>query len=176
MKRAQIVPHIASQGAMAKGTADAAVSAVLALISEALAHAGDVAVAGSGSFARPERLTREDHNPRAGEPIAIGTSSGLPFKAVGAVQDALNCFRNIRRAPDTGQDELTPESKYCRKRATGSVADKIAGQIVSSQEFKIVDLIGWQCSYWSVLAAPPAAFLRVDYWKKDIGYANNKLP
>ena len=90
MKRADIVDHVASEGAMTKRAAEATVAAVFASIAEALARGEDVAVAGFGRFARTDRPAREGRNPRTGERIAIGPSSGVSFKAARALKDALN--------------------------------------------------------------------------------------
>ena len=90
MKKADIVEHVASDGAMTKQSAESAVGAVFASITEALARGEDVAVAGFGRFARTERPAREGRNPRTGERIAIGPSCGVSFKAAKALKDALN--------------------------------------------------------------------------------------
>ena len=66
MKRADIVAHVASEGAMTKQAAETAVGAVFASISEALARGEDVTVTGFGRFARIDRPAREGRNPRTG--------------------------------------------------------------------------------------------------------------
>ncbi|MCY4502597.1 MAG: HU family DNA-binding protein [Alphaproteobacteria bacterium] len=90
MRKADIVEFVASEGAMTKRDADAAVGAVFASIAEALARGEDVTVAGFGRFARTERPARAGRNPRTGERIAIGPSSGVSFKAGKVLKDALN--------------------------------------------------------------------------------------
>ena len=90
MKKADIVERVAGEAGIAKRAADAAVGAVFASIAEALARGEDVAVAGFGRFVRTERPAREGRNPRTGERIAIGPSSGVSFKAAKALKDALN--------------------------------------------------------------------------------------
>lgn len=69
MKRADIVAHVASQGTITKRTA------------EALARGEDDTVMGFCRFARTERPPREGRNPRTGDSIAIGPSSGVSFMA-----------------------------------------------------------------------------------------------
>ena len=49
-----------------------------------------VTVGGFGRFARNERPTHEGRNPRTGERIAIGLSSGVSIRAARALKDALN--------------------------------------------------------------------------------------
>ena len=90
MKKSEIVERVAGEAGIAKRAADAAVGAVFASIAEALVRGEDVAVAGFGRFARTERPAREGRNPRTGERIAIGPSSGVSFKAAKALKDALN--------------------------------------------------------------------------------------
>ena len=90
MKKSEMVERVAAEAGIAKGAADAAVGAVFASIAEALARGEDVAVAGFGRFTRTVRPAREGRNPRTGERIAIGPSSGVSFKAARALKDALN--------------------------------------------------------------------------------------
>ena len=90
MKKADIVERVAGAAGIEKRAADAAVGAVFASIAGALARGEDVTVAGFGRFARTERPAREGRNPRTGERIAIGPSSGASFKAAKALKDSLN--------------------------------------------------------------------------------------
>ena len=90
MKRADFVAHVAGEGAMTKRIAEAAVGAVFASIAEALARGEDVTVAGFCRFAPTERPAREGRNPRTGERIAIGPSSGVSFKAGKVLREAVN--------------------------------------------------------------------------------------
>lgn len=90
MKKRDIVERVAGEARITKEAADAAVGGVFASIAEALARGEDVVVAGFGRFARSERPAREGRNPRTGERIAIGPSSGVSFKAGKALKEALN--------------------------------------------------------------------------------------
>lgn len=90
MKKRDVVGRVAGEAGITKQAAEAAVGAVFASIAEALARGEDVAVAGFGRFARTERPAREGRNPRTGERIAIGASSGVSFKAGRALKEALN--------------------------------------------------------------------------------------
>ena len=89
MKKSEMVERVAAEAGIAKGAADAAVGAVFASIAEALARGEDVAVAGFGRFTRTVRPAREGRNPRTGERIAIGPSSGVAFRAGRPLKDAL---------------------------------------------------------------------------------------
>ena len=75
---------------MTKQAADAAVCAVFASIAEALAHGEDITVVGFGRFSRKSRPAREGRNPRTGEPVVIGPSAAVFFKAGKALKEALN--------------------------------------------------------------------------------------
>jgi len=90
MKKRDVVERVAGEADITKQAAEAAVGAVFGSIAEALARGEDVAVAGFGKFARTERPAREGRNPRTGERIAIGPSSGVSFKAGKALKEALN--------------------------------------------------------------------------------------
>ena len=90
MKKRDMVERVAGEAGIAKGAAEAAVGAVFASIAEALARGEEVTVAGFGRFARTERAAREGRNPRTGEPMAIGPSSGVSFRAARALKDVLN--------------------------------------------------------------------------------------
>ena len=89
MKKRDIVERVASEAGIAKQAAEAAVGSVFACIGEALASGEDVTVSGFGRFARTERPAREGRNPRTGERIAKGRSSGVSFNAGQALKDAL---------------------------------------------------------------------------------------
>ena len=81
MNKRDIVDRVAGEAGIARTAAEAAVGAVFASMAEALARGEDVAVAGFGRFARKDRPAREGRNPRTGERIAVGPSSGVSFRA-----------------------------------------------------------------------------------------------
>ena len=90
MKKRDVVERVAGEAGITKQAAEVAVAGVFASIAEALARGDDVIIAGFGRFMRTERPAREGRNPRTGERIAIGPSSGVSFKAGKALKDALN--------------------------------------------------------------------------------------
>ena len=90
MKKRDVVERVAGEAGITKQAAEAAVGAVFASIAEALARGDDVSIAGFGRFMRTERAAREGRNPRTGERIAIGPSSGVSLKAGKALKEALN--------------------------------------------------------------------------------------
>ena len=90
MMKRDVVERVADEAGITKQAAEVAVAGVFASIAEALASGDDVTIAGFGRFARTERPAREGRNPRTGERITIGPSSGVSFKAGKALKDALN--------------------------------------------------------------------------------------
>ena len=89
MRKGDVVERVAGEAGITKQAAEAAVGAVFASITEALARGDDVTIAAFGRFVRTERPAREGRNPRTGERIAIGPSSGVSFKAGKALKEAL---------------------------------------------------------------------------------------
>ena len=90
MKKAEIVERVAGEAGITKQAAQAAVGGVFDAIAEALARGEDVSIVGFGRFSRKDRPAREGRNPRTGEPIAIGPSAGVSFKAGKPLKDSLS--------------------------------------------------------------------------------------
>lgn len=90
MQKRDIVERAAREAGIAKPEARAAVGAVFDAIAEALARGEAVSILGFGRFARTERAAREGRNPRTGETVAIGPSSGVSFRAGRTLKNALN--------------------------------------------------------------------------------------
>ena len=90
MKKRDIVERVAGEAGIAKQAAETAVGAAFASISEALERGEDVTITGFGRFARVDRPARQGRNPRTGERIAVGPSTGVSFKAGKTLKDALN--------------------------------------------------------------------------------------
>ena len=90
MKKTEIVERVAGEAGITKQAAQAAVGGVFDSIAEAFARGENVSIVGFGRFSRKDRPAREGRNPRTGERIAIGPSSGVSFKAGKALKDALN--------------------------------------------------------------------------------------
>ena len=90
MKKSDISSHVASQASLSKASADAAVSAVFAAISDALSREETVTIAGFGTFSTKRRPARQGRNPRTGESIAIAASIVPSFKAGKSLRDAVS--------------------------------------------------------------------------------------
>ena len=90
VKKSDIVERVAGEAGVTRSAAEDAVRAVFSAIAGALARGEDVTVAGFGKFSRKSRPAREGRNPRTGEPVAIGPSNSVSFRAGKALKDALN--------------------------------------------------------------------------------------
>ena len=90
MNRKDIVDRVAGEAQVTKRAAETAVDAVFAAIVEALARGEIVTVPGFGRFAAKSRPARTGRNPRTGEPIAIGPSTAVSFRAGKGLKEALN--------------------------------------------------------------------------------------
>ena len=75
---------------LSKKEAEAAVSATLDAITEALAEGDKIALVGFGTFSVKERAARTGINPLTKETIQIAASKAPAFKAGKALKDAIN--------------------------------------------------------------------------------------
>ena len=90
MKKSDIATYVADWTKVSKGDAEAAVNAVLGVITDGLARGEAVSIAGFGTFTVKHRPARQGRNPRTGEPIGIAASSVPSFKAGKGLRDAVN--------------------------------------------------------------------------------------
>ena len=89
MNKAEFSARVAARRSMSKADADAAMSAVFLVITDALAGGETVAIAGFGSFSAKSRPARQGRNPRTGETITIADSTAPSFKAGKTLRDAV---------------------------------------------------------------------------------------
>lgn len=89
MTKAELVASIAGKAGLTKKDADAALTAVIASISEALANGESVQLVGFGTFEVRERAARKGINPRTKEAIDIAATKVPAFKAGRALKDAV---------------------------------------------------------------------------------------
>lgn len=89
MNKTELVAAVAAKADLTKKDADAAVAAVFAAITDALADGDKVAIAGFGSFEVKERAARTGLNPRTKEKIKIAAAKVPAFKAGKALKDAV---------------------------------------------------------------------------------------
>lgn len=90
MNKTELVAAVAAKAEISKKDAEAAVSATVEAITEALADGEKVALVGFGTFDVKERAARTGLNPRTKEKIEIPASKAPAFKAGKALKDAVN--------------------------------------------------------------------------------------
>jgi DNA-binding protein HU-beta len=94
MNKAELVDAIAAKADVTKKEADEVVSAILEVITEAVASGDKVTLVGFGTFEARERQAREGRNPSTGATIQIpattapGFSAGKGFKEIVAAAAA----------------------------------------------------------------------------------------
>ncbi len=90
MTKNELIDVVAKEAALSKKQADAAVSAALDAVADALANDDKVALFGFGSFEVKTRGEREGRNPATGEKITIAASKSIAFTAAKALKDKVN--------------------------------------------------------------------------------------
>ncbi len=90
MNKTELVAAVAAKAELSKKEAEAAVSATLDAITEALAEGDKIALVGFGTFSVKERAARTGINPLTKETIQIAASKAPAFKAGKALKDAIN--------------------------------------------------------------------------------------
>jgi len=81
MNKGELVDAIATKAGVNKKVADAALTAVLESIVEAVAAGDKVSLIGFGSFEPRDRQAREGRNPRSGEVMKIPATKVPAFSA-----------------------------------------------------------------------------------------------
>ena len=77
MNKTELVAAVAAKAGISKKDADAAVAAVFASVTDALANGDKVQLIGFGTFEVRERAAKEGRNPKTGEKIAIALALRL---------------------------------------------------------------------------------------------------
>ena len=90
MNKTDLVNAVASKAEISKKDAEAAVSAVVSSISEALAGGEKVQLVGFGTFEVRDRAAKQGRNPRTGESITIPASKLPALKAGSALKEAVS--------------------------------------------------------------------------------------
>ena len=90
MNKTELVAAVAAKAELSKKDAEAAVAAVVASITDALADGDKVSLVGFGTFEVRERAARTGQNPRTGEKIKIKAAKAPAFKSGKALKDAVN--------------------------------------------------------------------------------------
>lgn len=89
MNKTDLVAAVAAKAELSKKDADAAVTAVLDSIKNALADGDKVALVGFGTFSVKERAARTGINPLTKAPMSIPAAKVPTFKAGSALKDAV---------------------------------------------------------------------------------------
>ena len=89
MNKTELVAAVAAKAELSKKDAEAAVSAVLDSVKDALADGDKVPIVGFGTFAVKTRAAREGINPLTKAPMSIPETKVPTFKAGSALKDAV---------------------------------------------------------------------------------------
>lgn len=89
MNKTELIQAVAEKESLSKKDADAAVNAVLSVITDTLAGGESVQVVGFGTFEIRERAEKQGRNPKTGEAITVPAAKVPAFKAGKALKDAV---------------------------------------------------------------------------------------
>ena len=89
MNKTELVAAVAAKAELSKKDAEAAVSAVLDSVKDALADGDKVSIVGFGTFAVKTRAAREGINPLTKAPMSIPETKVPTFKGGSALKDAV---------------------------------------------------------------------------------------
>ena len=90
MNKTDLINVVAAEANLSKKDADAAVSATLAAIANALKEGDKVQLIGFGTFEIKEVAEREGRNPKTGETIKIPACKKPAFTASKLLKDQIN--------------------------------------------------------------------------------------
>ena len=89
MNKTELINAVAEKAALTKKDAEAAVTAVLDVISETLAQDEEIRLVGFGSFEVKHRKPRIGQNPKTGDRVEIPAAKVPAFKPGKALKDAV---------------------------------------------------------------------------------------
>lgn len=89
MNKTELIAAVAEKTDLSKEDADAAVSAVLGAITDALKAGDKIQLVGFGTFEVRNRAAKQGRNPRTGETMTVPASKVPAFKAGKALKDAV---------------------------------------------------------------------------------------
>lgn len=90
MNKTELIADVAAKAEITKKDADAAVNAMVEVITEALKQGDKVQLVGFGTFEVRERGARTGRDPRTNNEIKIPASKAPAFKAGKALKDTVN--------------------------------------------------------------------------------------
>ena len=94
MNKTELIAAVAEKTDLSKKDADAAVSAVLGAITDALKAGDKIQLVGFGTFEVRNRAAKQGRNPRTGETMTVPASKVPAFKAGKALKDGLPATLN----------------------------------------------------------------------------------
>ena len=89
MNKTELVAAVAAKSGISKKDADAAVAAVVASVTDALAKGEKVQLIGFGTFETRARAAKQARNPRTGETMTVPATKVPAFKAGAALKEAV---------------------------------------------------------------------------------------
>ena len=89
MNKTELIAAVAEKTDLSKKDADAAVSAVLGALTDALKAGDKIQLVGFGTFEVRNRAAKQGRNPRTGETMTVPASKVPAFKAGKALKDAV---------------------------------------------------------------------------------------
>ncbi len=89
MNKTELIAAVAEKTDLSKKDADAAVSAVLGAITDALKAGDKIQLVGFGTFEVRNRAAKQGRHPRTGETMTVPASKVPAFKAGKALKDAV---------------------------------------------------------------------------------------
>ena len=89
MNKTELIAAVAEKAELSKKDAEAAITAMVDAITEALSQEEKVQLVGFGSFDVKSRAARTGRNPRTKEIVEISASKAPVFKAGQAFKDAI---------------------------------------------------------------------------------------
>ncbi len=90
MNKGELVSALAAKSNLSKKDSEAAVNALIDVISDAMAQGDKVQLIGFGTFEAKERPARVARNPRTGAEVKIEACKAPAFKAGKALKDKIN--------------------------------------------------------------------------------------
>ena len=89
MNKGQLIEAVASELGASKAAANRALEAVIKSIGRGLKKDEAVTIVGFGTFSKKNRPPRTGRNPATGEPMNIGASKTVNFKASPALKKSM---------------------------------------------------------------------------------------
>ena len=90
MNKTELIESIATKTEMTKTDVDKVVTALVDVVTEALANGDKVSLKGFGNFEVRTRSGRMGRNPKTGEVMEISASKAPAFKASSTLKNAVN--------------------------------------------------------------------------------------